>query len=84
MSVGSSFGVWIVTLFPELDLPEQLLHVDDAVNDILAMGDGLGAWVDWTYIGLVAAIPASMWALGLLVRAFRAILAHVPFVGGKG
>lgn len=84
VKVGAGFVDWIVSLFPTLALPDGLVHLDDSVNGILAMGDGLGAFFDWTALGLLAAIPLTVWVAGLLLKGTRALLAHIPLIGGKG
>lgn len=84
MRVGTGFASWVVSIFPTLDLPEGIVNLDDHITSVLALGAGTGVFIDWTYIGFVAAIPLSVWALGLLVKAVRALVAHIPFVGGKG
>lgn len=82
--VGSGFGRWVAGLFPELEIPEQLVNLDDMVNTVLGYGDGLGAFVDWGLIGLIAAIPLTVWAGGLIVKGIRVLVAHIPLIGGKG
>ncbi len=84
VNVGAGFVNWIVSLFPTLELPESLVHLDDTINEILAMGDGLGAFFDWTLIGVLAAIPLTIWVAGLLLRGARVLIAHLPFIGGRG
>lgn len=84
ISVGSGFGQWVASLFPVLELPEQLVDLDDTVNTILSYGEGMGAFVDWTAIGIIAGIPLAVWALGLVVKGVRVLIGHIPFIGGKG
>lgn len=84
IAVGSGFAKFIVTLFPTLSLPSGLVNVDDSVRGVIEMAAGTGVFVDWTYIGLVAGIPLAIWAGGLLLKGTRALIAHLPFVGGRG
>lgn len=84
IGVGAAFGTWIAGLFPELDMPEQLVNLDDTVNTIFGWGDGLGAFVQWEVIGVLAAIPLLVWTGGLIVKGIRVLVAHIPFIGGKG
>lgn len=84
VSVGAGFGAWVATLFPELELPDWFTGVDDIVNGVFAYGDGLGAWVAWDIVPAILLLPIAIWAVGLTVRAARAAIGHVPFVGGKG
>lgn len=82
--VGIGIASWVVTLFPEIELPEILVDLDDHINGLFAYGEGLGAFVAWPVIGAIAAIPLLAWAGGLLFKAVRALLAHIPLFGGKG
>lgn len=84
ISVGSGIGTWVASLFPELDIPSGIVNLDDNLSALIAMGAGLGVWVDWTYIGFVAAIPLVIFTGGLLIKALRSLIAHLPFIGGKG
>lgn len=84
MRVGTGFASWVVSLFPSIDMPDAIVNLDSSIEDVLQLGAGAGVFIDWTYIGIVAGVPLAIWALGLLVKAIRALLAHIPFVGGKG
>lgn len=84
VSVGSGFASWVASLFPVLELPEWFTGVDELVNDVFGYGDGLGAWIDWPIVVPILVAPLAIWALALGVRAARALIAHIPFLGGKG
>lgn len=83
-SVAAGFVQWLASLFPVLELPDQLVNLDDGFNSVFAMGDGLGAFVPWPVIGVLAAVPLTIWVGGLTIRALRALIAHLPFIGGRG
>lgn len=84
VQVGAGFAQWIVSLFPSLVLPSDLVHLDTSIKSLLALGAGTGVFVDWSYIGLVAGIPLAVWGAGVLVKAIRTLIAHIPFIGGRG
>jgi hypothetical protein len=84
IDIGVGIAEWASTLFPTLDLPAALVNVDDGFNSVMAMGSGLGAFVDFPLIGLIAGVPITVWLGGLSVRAARALIAHLPFIGGRG
>lgn len=84
IAVGSGFAKWIATLFPVLDIPPSFETVDDQIESLIESADGLSPWVDWGFVSLVLAIPLVVWVAGLVLRAVRALIAHIPFFGGKG
>lgn len=84
MTVSSGFVDWFASLFPQLELPAELVNVDDALNTVASYGDGMGAFVNWTIVGLIAAVPITVWCAGFLIKIARVLIAHIPFVGGKG
>ncbi len=84
VSVGAAIASWVATLFPVLDIPPSLTTLDDSMSGIFAMGTGLGAWIDWPTVGTLMAVPLIVWVAGLTIRGIRALLAHLPFIGGRG
>lgn len=82
--VGAAIGEWFAGLIPPLDIPDELVHLDEAINSIFEYGNGLGAWIDLQLCAAILAIPLVVWVVGLSVRAIRAIIAHIPFIGGGG
>lgn len=65
---------WVATLFPVLELPDDLLHADDRINAVFAMGDGLGPWADWGALTALAAVPLTIWVGGLVVMGVRSLV----------
>jgi hypothetical protein len=83
-AVGVAIADWVASLMPAIEIPDDLVHLDAAINSIFEYGDGLGAWIDINLCAVVLAIPLAVWAVGLTVRAARALAAHIPFIGGGG
>lgn len=84
-SVGASIGEWVAGLFPVLDIPTELENLDSSVNSFFeTYGAGMGAFANWPLVFGLLALPLVVWVGGLLIRALRAALAHIPFIGGKG
>lgn len=82
--ISTGFGEWVASLFPELDIPAELVNLDDSVNNLFGYGEGLGAFIPWGIIGTLAAIPLIVWIAGLTIKTARALFAHIPFIGGRG
>ncbi len=79
-------GLWagISDLFPDWDLPPELSDPNGALGSIMAFGRGMEPFVNWTLIGVLAAIPPTLWLVGIAWRAIRMALSHIPFFGGQG
>ena len=84
VSVGASVATWITGLFPQLEIPDAILNLDQSINDIFDMGHGLAPWINLPVIIVIAAVPLTVWAWGLGVMIFRVLASHIPFIGGKG
>lgn len=84
IGIGSVIAEWIANLFPDWVAPAELRNIDDALNGILAMGNGVGAYVDWAYAGFIVGIPLSLWIIGMSVAGIRTLATHIPFFGGRG
>jgi hypothetical protein len=82
--IATGFGEWVAGLFPTLDIPAELVNLDDSVNQLFMYGEGLGAFIPWGVVGTLAAIPLLVWVAGLTIKTIRALVAHIPFVGGRG
>lgn len=81
------FG-WIVTALADLmgpwTPPAELVEASTRVNDLLASMAGLGAWVNWPVLIGCVAVSVGVWAVVVGIKLVRAIVAHVPMVGGAG
>lgn len=84
VAVGAGFAGWVGSLFPTLELPDALVNVDQGFNTVMAYGTGLGAFIDFQLVGVIAGIPIAVWIAGLTIRGARVLISHLPFIGGRG
>lgn len=82
---GLAAGLWefIGGLLPDWELPPELADPNGFVGQIFALGQGLAPFIDWGFVGLIGAIPLAVWVIGLLWRAGRMVMSHIPFFGGN-
>lgn len=83
MNVGHTVGLWVVSLFPTL--PAEAVHA--SVDPLSLIGANIGAmsvWVNWPLLVTQATYVMSLYFVFMLVKITRAILGHVPFIGGNG
>lgn len=79
-------GLWgfLAGLFPDWVAPPELLEADGLINDLFSYGQGLEPFANWSLLAVLGAIPLAVWVIGLMIRAVRLLISHVPFVGGNG
>lgn len=81
--IGSGFVSWVVDLMPQLDADV----VGGASNTIAPLGalvGSMGVWVNWAAMAAQVALVGSLWFTFLAVRVVRALIGHIPLVGGNG
>lgn len=83
--VGLAAGLfeWIANLLPDWEVPAGLTDPGGAIEQIVALSQGIGVFVDWGLLGLLAVIPLGVWLFGLIFRALKTLISHLPFVGGN-
>lgn len=73
---------WFLSLFPEWDVPGDIVGFDNTLNGFVGSFDGLGVWVPWTLLFVCVGISIAAYLIGLSVRAGRWVLGLVPTMGG--
>jgi hypothetical protein len=54
--------------------------IEGMVNNVAS----IGVWIDWAAIFTAAALAIGVWLACLGIKALRALIAHIPQVGGAG
>lgn len=84
MEVSAGFLEWFATLFPPVDLPEWVENPFFGLSWIVEAAAGWGAWVNIPFIASVALVVLGVYVTTILAKLFRVLIAHVPFIGGRG
>lgn len=84
LQIGAAFIAWLGGLMPAVDIPASVASPGGILNSILAFASGLGVWIDWSFLGICCGVVVLAWSSGLLMKVGRAVIAHVPWFGGKG
>lgn len=84
IKVGTSLWAFIAGLFPDWVAPPGLSDADSFIVDIFQFSQGLEPLADWKLLAVLAAIPPTVWIIGITIRGVRLLLSHVPLVGGNG
>ncbi|GAA1698903.1 hypothetical protein GCM10009808_15510 [Microbacterium sediminicola] len=85
VQLGLGVVSWFVGLFPsDWEVPTEIANLDQMISSFIADFSGLGVWAPWALLITCAVISAGVWSVGLIVKAIRAAIAHIPLVGGAG
>lgn len=84
VKVAVGFWQFLADMFPDWELPPELLDADGMIAQVFSFGQGLEPFVNWPLVGALGLIPLAVWVIGLTVRMVRLLLSHVPFIGGNG
>lgn len=84
ITLGVGLVGWMGTLFPGWDPPDWMTGTPQMLLEFLNTFQGLGVWVDWTALGICSSAVIGVYGTGFAIRLTRAIVAHIPFIGGGG
>lgn len=85
LGLGQTVVTWFASLFPPADeMPDFLRDLDSTISGLLSNLSGIGAWVDWAYIIVIVLAVAGLWLVAFGIKVLRALIAHLPLIGGKG
>ncbi|MHA3724598.1 hypothetical protein ACXR2T_12040 [Leucobacter sp. HY1910] len=84
--IEMAVGLWkfLAGLFPDWTLPPELASADGMLGQLFAFGQGLEPWANWPLLATLGAIPPAVWIIGVMIKAVRLLIGHVPFIGGNG
>ncbi len=84
IQVGMGIATWFIGLIPNVQLPDNVLHLDTTIDSLTAALGGLSPWVPWAILFAGATLSVSTWGVCLLIKLVRAAVSYVPVVGGSG
>lgn len=85
VAVGMMIAEWFVGLFStDWEVPTEIVAFDETVNAFIGDFGGLGVWAPWPLLISCVVICVTVWTVGIILKASRALAAHVPFFGGAG
>jgi hypothetical protein len=83
IALGENFMVWFLGLFGDGEPPEWLTQVSGFFAEVFARAAGLGAWIPFAVIGIVAAALLALWFPLWGVKGIRWLWGLTPFSGGS-
>lgn len=82
--LAMNFAIWVAGLFPEWELPPWVHDSRSQLVDMIETYNGLGVWIDWGILGVCITATATTYAVMLGIKLVRAVIAHIPQIGGRG
>ena len=83
IAVGTGIASWFVSILPNFDVPTWFADLGLNINKFFNSASGLGPFVDWNFLAIIATVPIGLWCLGIVFRLVRWVLSHVPLFGGR-
>jgi hypothetical protein len=83
VSVAMTVWDWLATLVPDFTAPAALTGLSSSLGSIFALGQGMAPFVDWSAVGVMAAIPLGLWVVTIAWAGLRMLVSHIPFIGGR-
>lgn len=83
LSVGATIATWFASILPNFDVPSWFADLGLNINKFFTGAAGLGPFVDWGFLAVIATVPIGLWSLGIVFRLARWILSHIPLFGGR-
>jgi hypothetical protein len=83
LQFGTGLGQWFLLLLPSFPA-DTLASGALVLADLGRMVASLGVWVDWFALAAQVTFVLGLYFTALSFRTLRAILGHVPIIGGNG
>lgn len=83
ITIGAGAAQWLLLLLPSLPL-DALMNGSAILADLGGTVASLGVWVDWFALAAQVTLVLGLYFTFLGLRILRALLGHIPFVGGNG
>jgi hypothetical protein len=83
LSAGAGFAGWILQLLPSV--PDgALIDAEGNVAGLASLVSSMSVWVNWAGLAAQITFVLGLYFTFLAIRIVRAIIGHVPFIGGNG
>lgn len=84
LEISASFLEWFGSLFPPIDLPDWVENPFFGLQWVVEAAVGWGVWINVPVLVAVSSVVLGVYATTFLVKLFRVLIAHIPFIGGRG
>lgn len=85
ITLAANVSAWLLSFLPGGNLVDQgIVTSGQGLANIFALMGSLGTWVNWMVLGTCVSSVMGLYFVSLLVRVFRAVIGHLPMIGGNG
>jgi hypothetical protein len=85
INLGGGVVTWFLSLLPgSSTLPDGVIQAGDGLSSFGALVGSMAVWVNWGALFAAVTFALSWWVAMSVVRIFRAVIGHIPLVGGNG
>ena len=84
VSWATEIWAWFLGLFDDVKIPDFALRPPSAIKTITQWLDGFSVWFPWDAFSTFIIGTVVFVLTCFLVRAVRAAIGHLPFIGGNG
>lgn len=83
MQAAYNVATWFIGLFPVWE-PNQVANAAGQVQGLAQVVGGMSPWVNWLALAGQVVFVLGLYFAFLSLRILRALIGHVPLVGGNG
>lgn len=84
IGLGVDVGASLVESIPTFGAENVVFTTGDVLSPFVGGIASLGAWLPWDALAVTSAIVLPVYLGSLFARFLRAVLGHIPLVGGNG
>lgn len=81
---ATDLWAWVLGLFDGVKIPDFAMRPPSAITTITRWLDGFSIWFPWDSFRIFIIGTVGFVLTCFLVRAARAAIGHLPFIGGNG
>lgn len=84
INLGTVVFGWFLSIIPQFDDSGIIVNAQNIVTPFAAGIAALGAWLPWAPLVVLMNLMPGVYLVSLFARFLRALLGHIPAIGGNG
>lgn len=83
VQAGSTLITWVIQLFPQIPA-QQIIDTQGNFTGLGSIVGSMSVWVNWVALAAQISFVLGLYFTFLTFRIVRALIGHVPMIGGNG